>query len=46
MSGNPDVGARKATITGPTGGSCQPKGGAPIGAATPQSPTTFCCIEP
>jgi len=41
---NPEIGSRKATTTPPTGGSCAPSGGQPTGTATPQSPTTFCCI--
>ncbi|MFT3771912.1 MAG: hypothetical protein QM820_41420 [Minicystis sp.] len=44
LTNNPDVGSRKGVITGPTGGNCQASGGQPTGTATPQSPTTFCCI--
>jgi hypothetical protein len=44
VAGNPSVGSRKGTFTAPTGGTCAPIGGQPMGMATPQSPTTFCCI--
>jgi hypothetical protein len=44
LVGNPTVGSRKATITAPQGGSCAPSGGQPVGAATPGTPTTFCCV--
>jgi hypothetical protein len=45
LSGNPTVAGREASnITAPSGGSCAASGGAPTGAATPNTPTTFCCI--
>jgi hypothetical protein len=44
LTGNPQVGSRQATFSAVTGGTCNPTGGQATGAATPQSPTTFCCI--
>jgi hypothetical protein len=44
LTGNPNVGSRKATVTAPQGGSCAAGGGQAIGAATPGTPTTFCCV--
>jgi len=46
LAGNPAVFGRKATITGPTGGSCGVKAGSgqAIGALTPINATTFCCL--
>lgn len=40
-----DMGGRSASFTAPvaSGGSCAKDGGAPIGDATPTSPTTICC---
>jgi hypothetical protein len=44
ITGNPQVGGRQATYSAVTGGACPHSGGQPTGAATAQSPTTFCCI--
>jgi hypothetical protein len=33
-----------AVTTGPTGGSCDPAGGAATGEATPGDPVTICCL--
>jgi hypothetical protein len=44
IAGNPNVAGKKATITGPTGGTCPPSGGQASGTAVGASPTTFCCI--
>ena len=43
LAANPYVGGRQAVFTAPVGGTCPPSGGQPVGVATPQSPTTFCC---
>ena len=39
-----NIASMKSLPTGPNGGSCPASGGQPSGAATPQTPTTFCCI--
>ncbi|NUP13604.1 MAG: hypothetical protein HOW73_46810 [Polyangiaceae bacterium] len=46
LSGNPAIATHSATITGPTGGTCAPSGGAPIGSADPDPDLakTFCCL--
>ncbi|HVY48251.1 MAG TPA: hypothetical protein VHB21_20330 [Minicystis sp.] len=46
LTGNPNVAGRKGTKTAPTGGSCTADASAvmPSGTATPNQPTTFCCV--
>ncbi|HRI70627.1 MAG TPA: hypothetical protein PK156_40625, partial [Polyangium sp.] len=46
LTGNPTAFGRSATVTGPTGGSCNVTagGGNAMGSLTPVNPTTFCCV--
>jgi len=42
---NPVIGGKKVTVTSqPSGGSCTKSGGQPTGMATPNGPTTYCCV--
>lgn len=46
LVGNPNAGNSKFTQTSPpSGGSCSPVGGQPIGVATKTFPQTFCCAN-
>jgi hypothetical protein len=45
LAGNPAVGPAKFTQTmPPSGGTCAPQGGQPVGQATKTFPQTFCCL--
>jgi hypothetical protein len=43
LTGNPEVGSKKASFSAVTGGTCAGTA-QPSGTATPTNPTTFCCI--
>jgi hypothetical protein len=46
LANNPQIGARKATVSPPTGGSCGPSTGQPVGTVDgdPATAVTFCCL--